>query len=326
MRDQVIQKIEEEKIIAIVRGVGPEQCMKVADALYAGGIRLMEITYNQKDPASFQATADAISAITNAYEGRMFVGAGTVTTSELVELTAKASGKFIISPDTNADVIRRTRELDMVSMPGALTPTEIMTAHRAGADYVKLFPAGDLGPNYVKAVRAPISHVKMTAVGGINEKNMLDYLAYDKILCCGGSWMVPADAVAAKDWARITELTRSAVNTMLGFELRHVGVNCENEDESMAVCRKLSALLNWPIKEGNSSNFVGTGFEMMKKMGRGRNGHIAIGTNSVKRAKWHLEQRGFKFIEDSAVVKNGKLIAIYLEDEIGGFAFHLVQK
>ena len=113
---------------------------------------------------------------------------------------------------------------------------------------------------------------------------------------------------------------------MLGFELRHVGVNCENADESMAVCRKLSALLNWPIKEGNSSNFVGAGFEMMKKMGRGRNGHIAIGTNSVKRAKWHLEQRGFKFIEDSDVVKNGKLTAIYLEDEIGGFAFHLVQK
>ena len=80
MRDQVIQQIEQEKIIAIVRGVGPEQCMKVADALYAGGIRLMEITYNQKDPASFQATADAISAITKAYEGRMFVGAGTVTT------------------------------------------------------------------------------------------------------------------------------------------------------------------------------------------------------------------------------------------------------
>ena len=146
MRDQVIQQIEQEKIIAIVRGVGPEQCMKVADALYAGGIRLMEITYNQKDPASFQATADAISAITKAYEGRMFVGAGTVTTTELVELTAKAGGKFIISPDTNPDVIRRTRELDMVSMPGALTPTEIMTAHRAGADYVKLFPAVTWAP------------------------------------------------------------------------------------------------------------------------------------------------------------------------------------
>lgn len=211
MRDQVIQKIEEEKIIAIVRGVGPEQCMKVADALYAGGIRLMEITYNQKDPASFQATADAISAITKAYEGRMFVGAGTVTTPELVELTAKAGGKFIISPDTNADVIRRTRELDMVSMPGALTPTEIMTAHRAGADYVKLFPAGDLGPNYVKAVRAPISHVKMTAVGGINEKNMADFL---KAGVCGfgiGGNLANKAWIEAGEFDKITETASAMV-------------------------------------------------------------------------------------------------------------------
>jgi len=211
MRDQVIQKIEEEKIIAIVRGVGPEQCMKVADALYAGGIRLMEITYNQKGPASFQATADAISAITKAYEGRMFVGAGTVTTPELVELTAKAGGKFIISPDTNADVIRRTRELDMVSMPGALTPTEIMTAHRAGADYVKLFPAGDLGPNYVKAVRAPISHVKMTAVGGINEKNMADFL---KAGVCGfgiGGNLANKAWIEAGEFNKITETARAMV-------------------------------------------------------------------------------------------------------------------
>lgn len=211
MRDQVIQQIEQEKIIAIVRGVGPEQCMKVADALYAGGIRLMEITYNQKDPASFQATADAISAITKAYEGRMFVGAGTVTTTELVELTAKAGGKFIISPDTNPDVIRRTRELDMVSMPGALTPTEIMTAHRAGADYVKLFPAGDLGPNYVKAVRAPISHVKMTAVGGINEKNMADFL---KAGVCGfgiGGNLANKAWIEAGEFDKITETARAMV-------------------------------------------------------------------------------------------------------------------
>ena len=128
------------------------------------------------------------------------------------------------------------------------------------------------------------------------------------------------------DWDRITAQTRSAVDKMLGFELRHIGINTENAEESMNVANKIAALMNLPVKEGNSSNFAGVGFEVMKKMGRGTNGHIAIGTNSVPRAKWHLEQRGFKFIEDSAVVKNGKLTAIYLEGEIGGFAFHLVQK
>ena len=176
MRQETIRAVEAEKVIAIVRGAAPEQCLKVAQALYDGGIRLMEVTYNQKDPASWQTTADTISAIAKEFEGRMLVGAGTVTTPELVELTARAGGRFIISPDCNPDVIRRTRELDMVSMPGALTPTEVMQAHHAGADFVKLFPIGNLGVAYAKAVMAPISHVKLMAVGGVNETNVADYL------------------------------------------------------------------------------------------------------------------------------------------------------
>lgn len=176
MREQIIRAVEAEKIIAIVRGADPEQCLKVAQALYDGGIRLMEITYNQKDPASWQTTADTIAAIAKTFEGRMLVGAGTVTTPELVELTAKAGGMYIISPNCNEAVIRKTLELGLVSMPGALTPTEVLAAHEAGADFVKLFPIGNLGVAYAKAIMAPISHVKMLAVGGVNENNVADFL------------------------------------------------------------------------------------------------------------------------------------------------------
>jgi 2-dehydro-3-deoxyphosphogluconate aldolase/(4S)-4-hydroxy-2-oxoglutarate aldolase len=214
VREQVIQKIEEEKIIAIVRGVGPEQCMKVADALYDGGIRLMEVTYNQKDPASWQATADAIAAIGRAYEGRMFVGAGTVTTVELAELTAKAGGRFIVSPDVNVDVIRRTVELDMVSLPGAMTPTEIMTAHRAGADFVKVFPAGTLGAAYIKAVRAPISHVKLLAVGGVNEKNAAEYLAAGVMGLGVGGNLANKAWIENGEFDKITEVAGKLVETV----------------------------------------------------------------------------------------------------------------
>ncbi len=184
MKTQVIQKTEAEKIIAIVRGVGPEQCMKVADALYAGGIRLMEVTYDQKTPASFQATADAIAAIAKAYKGRMFVGAGTVTTPELVEMTAKA---------------------------GAMTPTEVMTAHWAGADFVKLFPVGNLGVSYVKALRAPISHVKLMAVGGVNEGNIADFLAAG---ICGvgvGGNLANQKWIESGEFDKITETARNMV-------------------------------------------------------------------------------------------------------------------
>ncbi|MCI8398321.1 MAG: bifunctional 4-hydroxy-2-oxoglutarate aldolase/2-dehydro-3-deoxy-phosphogluconate aldolase [Oscillibacter sp.] len=214
MRDQVIQKIQEEKIIAIVRGVGPEQCMKVADALYAGGIRLMEVTYDQKNPASFQATADAIAAIGKAYEGRMLVGAGTVTTVELVELTAKANGRYIISPDVNVDVIRRTRELDMVSLPGALTPTEVMTAHRAGADFVKIFPVGELGAGYVKAIRAPISHVKLLAVGGVNENNVADFLKAGMVGAGVGGNLANKKWIEAGEFDKITETARKLLEAV----------------------------------------------------------------------------------------------------------------
>jgi 2-dehydro-3-deoxyphosphogluconate aldolase/(4S)-4-hydroxy-2-oxoglutarate aldolase len=137
----------------------------------------MEVTFDQKHPESFQDTADAIQAVRQKYADRMLAGAGTVTTPELVELAAQAGAQYIISPDTDPEVIRKTRELGLVSMPGALTPSEIMTAHRAGADFVKLFPSANLGPAYVKAIRAPISHVKLLAVGGIDEHNISQFLA-----------------------------------------------------------------------------------------------------------------------------------------------------
>lgn len=176
MRETVIEWIEREKLIAIVRGLQPRQCSAVAKALYAGGIRLMEITYDQKSPASWQDTAAAIGALSKEYEGRMFIGAGTVTCPALVELTAKAGGRFIISPDVDEEVINKTRKLGLVSMPGAMSPSEIKAAHNAGADFVKLFPAGSLGSAYLKAVKAPLSHIKLLAVGGVNEENAAGFL------------------------------------------------------------------------------------------------------------------------------------------------------
>lgn len=212
MREETMNLIEQEKIIAIVRGVGADQCRKVADALYEGGIRLMEITFDQKNPASFQATADAISAIGKAYAGRMLVGAGTVTTPELVELAAAAGAQYIISPDVNAEVIHRTRELGLVSMPGAMTPSEVMTAHHAGADFVKLFPAGNLGIAYVKAIRAPISHVKLMAVGGVNEENVADFLRTGMVGAGVGGNLANKKWIEAGELHKITEAARKLLS------------------------------------------------------------------------------------------------------------------
>lgn len=176
MRNKTVETIEKEKVIIIVRGLAKEKLINFAEAVYDGGIRLMEITYSASGDISDEDTAKNIEMLADHFENRMIIGAGTVLNEKQVCLTQKAGGKFIISPDTYENVIAKTRELDMVSIPGALTPSEIQAAHRYGADFVKLFPISNLGTDYVKALRAPLSHIKMLAVGGINEKNMKEYL------------------------------------------------------------------------------------------------------------------------------------------------------
>lgn len=211
MKQSIIQAIKEHKLIAIVRGVDAGQCIPVAQALYDGGVRLMEITYDQKHPELWQTTAQTIGAVAKAFAGKMYVGAGTVTCPELVELTHANGGQFIIAPDVNEAVIRRTVERGMVSIPGALTPTEVSAAHRAGADFVKLFPAGSFGPGYVKAVKAPLSHVDLLVVGGVDEDNVAGFLAAG---ACGagiGSNLVNPAWVRAGRYDNITQVAKALV-------------------------------------------------------------------------------------------------------------------
>lgn len=211
MTERIVTAIYEHKLIAIVRGVESDRCMQVAQALYDGGIRLMEITYDQLRPDTWEQTAQTIGAIAKAFEGRMFVGAGTVTCLELVELTARYGGQFVLSPDTDEAVIHRTRELGLVSIPGALTPTEILRAYKAGAHIVKIFPAGLFGPEYLRAVCAPISHVPMMVVYKMQQTNVSQYLRSGAVAAgIGGSLVNPAWADAG-EFEKITQAAREFV-------------------------------------------------------------------------------------------------------------------
>lgn len=208
MRDKVIEDIIANKIIAIIRGVEREKLIPMAQAMYDGGIRLMEITYDAKGNTSDEETAENIAMLADCFAGKMFIGAGTVLTEKQVMLTKSAGGQFIISPDTYENVIVKTRELNMVSIPGALTPTEIQAAYRYGADFVKLFPITNLGTEYVKAVKAPLSHIKLLAVGGINEINMSDYSKAGVSGFGIGSNIANKKLIDAEDYHAITELSK----------------------------------------------------------------------------------------------------------------------
>ena len=208
MREQVIQKVLDKKVIAIVRGVYGQDCLNLAKALYEGGIELLEVTFDQSNRDLWQRTADTIRLLTTELGDKMTFGAGTVTSTELVEIAKNAGAKFIVSPDTNEDVIKATVQAGMVSMPGALTPTEILTAHRYGADFVKLFPVSNLGTAYVKAVRGPLNHIRLLAVGGVSEKNASEFMQAG---CDGvgvGGQLVNKQWIASSEFDKITAIAK----------------------------------------------------------------------------------------------------------------------
>ncbi len=212
MNNKMIEALNENKIIVIARGVAKKKLIPVAEALYDGGIRFLEVTYSPDGSSSDEETAEKIKSLCEHFEGRMYIGAGTVLNVKQVELTEAAGGKFIISPDVCEEVIRKTKELGMVSMPGALTPTEIQMAHKAGADYIKLFPSANMGIDYIKAIKAPLSHIKLLAVGGVNEDNLSDFFAAG---ICGvgvGSNIVKKSFIENSEFEKITELARKYTN------------------------------------------------------------------------------------------------------------------
>lgn len=207
-REEVINDILKNKIIVIMRGYTTEELIVAVEAMEKGGIKLVEVTFDQSGKIPNELTAEQIKVLSERFRGRVRIGAGTVMTPEQVELAYNAGAEYIISPDCYREVIEKTRELGMVSLPGAITPTEAANAHRWGADFVKLFPNSEFSPSYIKALAAPLSHIKFLAVGGVNADNLKEYLA------CGAVGIGVATAIASKelikkgDFEGITELAR----------------------------------------------------------------------------------------------------------------------
>ena len=206
MRQTIIQKVLDKKVIAIVRGIYGEDCVNLAEALCKGGIEMLEVTFDQSNPAAFYRTSDTIAMLVQKLGDRMVIGAGTVTSLQTLELAKNAGAKFIVSPDTNAAVIKATIEAGMVSMPGAMTPTEILTAHELGADFVKVFPTSGLGASYIKAVCAPLNHVRLLAVGGVSEKNVAEFLRAGCVGAGVGGNLVNKEWIKNGEFDKITAL------------------------------------------------------------------------------------------------------------------------
>ena len=320
---EVLNRISQIGIIPVIAIDDAAKAVPLARALVAGGLPAAEVTFRTA------AAEDAIRAIAREVP-EMLLGAGTVLTRDQVDRALDAGCTFLVSPGFNPNITKYAIEKGALMIPGTKSPGEMEQAMELGLEVVKFFPAeANGGVAFLKNVAGPYKNLKWMCTGGINAKNVNEYLAFNQITACGGTWMFKKgseDLIKSENWDEITRLCREVVNTMLGFEVRHVGLNCENREEAAQVAQLFSKLFGFPYKPGNSSDFSGIGVECNHYPKLGRLGHIAIGTNSTERAVAYLESQGVKFTDEYKTVKNGKLIAIYLDQDFGGFAVHLVQK
>lgn len=318
--NDVLKQIQKIGIVPVIVLDDAKDAVPLAKALIDGGLPCAEVTFRTA------AAEESIKAIAAAFP-EMLVGAGTVLTVENVKKSVAAGARFIVSPGFNPKVVSYCVEHDIPITPGVSSPSDIEAAIEFGLDVVKFFPAeASGGLSAIKAMAAPYTQMKFMPTGGINAANINEYLAYNRILACGGSWMVKGDLVKAGAFDKITALTQEAVMTILGFELAHVGVNCGSEEEASETAGTFAGVFGLPTKDGNSSVFAGTMLEAMKQPYLGTHGHIAVKANQIDRAVSYLESQSVEMAPETAKHKDGKLQAIYLKKEIGGFAIHLLQK
>ncbi len=318
--NEILKTIHDIGIVPVIAIDDAKKAVPLARALTEGGLPAAEVTFRT------EAAEEAIKLISKEVP-EMLVGAGTVLTRDQADRAVASGARFIVSPGFNPDITKYVLDKGVCMMPGTATAGEMEQAMAMGLDAVKFFPAEQNGGiAKLKALAGPYRTLKWMPTGGINTANLADYMSFPQVLACGGTWMVKKDLVEGEKWDEITSICKSAVKNMLGFKIKHVGINCENEDEAAKTAKTLCALFGLSYKDGNSSIFAGDDFELMKSKGLGRCGHIAIAANDVDRAVYHLKRAGASFDESTRKSDDKGTKVIYLDGDFSGFAIHLARK
>ncbi|MDR1926843.1 MAG: bifunctional 4-hydroxy-2-oxoglutarate aldolase/2-dehydro-3-deoxy-phosphogluconate aldolase [Endomicrobium sp.] len=319
--NSVLTEISNIGIVPVIALDNSKQALPIAKALYAGGIGCAEITFRT-------AAAEESIEIISKKMPEMIIGAGTVLTVEQVDKAVTAGSNFIVSPGLNPKVVKYCLNRGITIVPGCTTPSDVEVAIEFGLEVVKFFPAeASGGISMIKAMAAPYANIKFMPTGGIDIKNLNTYLSFNKVIACGGSWMVNKELLKNGDYATVTKLSKEALFAILGFEVQHIGINMPDAVSACATADKFGNLFGFVKQESSGSFFASIGIEVMKKQFLGKNGHIAIRTNNVTRAVYYLKKAGVIFNEETASYDAvGNLYSVYLKEEIGNFAVHLIQK
>jgi 2-dehydro-3-deoxyphosphogluconate aldolase/(4S)-4-hydroxy-2-oxoglutarate aldolase len=202
------ERVEQLGAVAVVRLHSTEAAIRVADALHAGGVTALEITVTVPDAFS------VIEAITKRFGDEVCVGVGTVLDVETVQRAVAAGARYVVSPVFRRAVIDESHRLGVPAMPGAFTPTEMLTAHEAGADIVKIFPADTFGPGFIKAVLAPMPFLRLMPTGGVTPENVGSWLAAGAVAVGLGGALVDSALIAKGDWSAITARARRVADAV----------------------------------------------------------------------------------------------------------------
>ena len=213
-KEQILNLVAESGVVAVIRAPSPEILVDIAQALLAGGVPAIEVTMTTPKAIA------AIEKLADRYGDQAVVGVGTVLDAPTARDAIAAGAQFVVSPVFDATVVATTRRYGKISIPGAFTPTEIMTAWSCGADVVKVFPATALGPSYIKDLLAPLPMLKLTPTGGVDLKNAGDWIKAGAVFIGAGSALVTKDAMAKKDWAAITACARAFVDAVKSARVR----------------------------------------------------------------------------------------------------------
>jgi len=297
-----------------------EDACPTAEAMLAGGIDVMEISLHAA------AGFDSIKAVAK-HCPNMCVGAGAVVTLEQCKQAVKAGAKFIVSPGFNCDVVKWCMKKGIPVIPGCVTPTEITAAMEFGVKVFQFFPARVYGGlDAMKALAESFGEIKFIPTGGIADQNLLEYISAAFVHAVGGSWICAKADIDAGNFAKIASLCAGVRGQVLGYELAHVGINCEDEAVAQSVSALFDKAFDTGVRNGNSSIFASSGIEVMKSPYLGANGHVCFKTASIERGIADLTKKGFTIDMETAKYKDGKMVAVYIKETFGGFAVHLLQR
>lgn len=313
----VTKELELCGIIPLVKLEDIRDTLPLMGALTAAGIKVVEIVFRSS------IAKDAIKLISSKCQN-MLVGAGTVISIDQVNEAISAGAKYIVTPSFNSKVVDRCIKLGIPVFPGCSNATDVEQAYERGLKVVKFFPSELLGGvPMLKALSKTYPFMRFLPTGGINSDNLNNYLSFNNVLCCGGTFLVDEELIRQGKFEEVTKNVREAINKMLNIQLDHIAINTD-EAQGKKLLKTISQLSgnNYMESEGKYN-----GIEAVFENQFGKIGHIAFSSPNLERCVYYLAERGFSIDPDSIVKNdNGKMIKVNLEGDNAGFILRLIRK